>query len=204
SLAFYSAFYSEQDFANGILALAASGCKVICDDVSYFDEPFFQNGIVAKAIQQVEAAGVTYVTAAGNEPSNGYEARWTPNNGTFDNITLTNAETFGGNPAQFVQTITIDSRASTSLQVPLLLEWDQAYGQATSSLELLVFKNGKLIGSSTKSSYGVQNQSYTYAGDSTNPSVEYYFTQGGTYQIAIEKIGGPDPSLIKEITAGDG
>ena len=44
-LAFYTAFDSEQDFANGILALAAAGCKVICDDVSYFDEPFFQNGV---------------------------------------------------------------------------------------------------------------------------------------------------------------
>jgi hypothetical protein len=30
--------------------------------VSYFDEPFFQNGVVAQAIQTVEAEGVTYVT----------------------------------------------------------------------------------------------------------------------------------------------
>ena len=66
-LAFYTAFDSEQDFANGILALAAAGCKVIVDDVSYFDEPFFQNGVVAQAIQTVEAEGVTYVTAAGND-----------------------------------------------------------------------------------------------------------------------------------------
>jgi hypothetical protein len=68
-LAFYTAFDSEQDFANGILALAAAGCKVICDDVGYFDEPFFQNGVIAQAIQTVEAEGVTYVTAAGNEGS---------------------------------------------------------------------------------------------------------------------------------------
>src|SRR5262249_50065546 len=54
SLAFYTAFNSEADFAAGILALAAAGCKVICDDVSYFDEPFFQNGIVAQAIETVE------------------------------------------------------------------------------------------------------------------------------------------------------
>ena len=36
SLAFYTAFDSEQDFANGILALAAAGAKVIVDDVGYF------------------------------------------------------------------------------------------------------------------------------------------------------------------------
>ncbi len=34
-------------------------------DVSYYDEPFFQEGVVAQAIQTVEAEGVTYVTAAG-------------------------------------------------------------------------------------------------------------------------------------------
>ncbi len=78
SLAFYTADFSEQDFANGILALAAAGCKVICDDVSYFDEPFFQNGVVAQAIQTVEAEGVTYITSAGNEASNGYQAAWSP------------------------------------------------------------------------------------------------------------------------------
>jgi len=81
SLAFYTAFDSEQDFANGILALAAAGCKVIVDDVAYYDEPFFQNGVVARAIQTVEAEGVTYVTAAGNEASNGYQAAWTPISG---------------------------------------------------------------------------------------------------------------------------
>ncbi len=77
-LAFYTAFDGEQDFADGILALAAAGCKVIVDDVSYFDEPFFQNGVIAQAIQTVEAEGVTYVTAAGNDASNAYQAAWTP------------------------------------------------------------------------------------------------------------------------------
>jgi len=200
NLAFYTAFNGEQDFANGILALAAAGCKVICDDVSYFDEPFFQNGIVAQAIQQVEAEGVTYVTAAGNEGKNGYEASWTPSAGTYDSISLADAETFGGS---FVQTVTIDSGASANNPIPLLLEWDQAYGNATSNLELLVFKGGKLIDWATRSSYAEQGQGH-FTGEPTNPAVEYYFTQGGPYQIAIENIGGPDPGLIKEITAGDG
>jgi hypothetical protein len=74
SLYFHTAFSGEQDFANGILALAAAGCKVICDDVSYFDEPFFQNGVVAQAIQTVEQEGVVYVTAAGNDAGNAYQA----------------------------------------------------------------------------------------------------------------------------------
>ena len=115
SLAFYTAFESEQDFANGILALAAAGCKVICDDVSYFDEPFFQNGVVAQAIQTVEAEGVTYVTAAGNNASNGYQAAWTPISGSFDGMVFTDAESFGGS---LVQTVTINTEG-TGDTVPL-------------------------------------------------------------------------------------
>ena len=69
-LAFYTADNSEADFASGIGKLAAAGAKVIADDVGYFDEPFFQDGIVAQAIDAVEAQGVAYFSAAGQ--------RWKP------------------------------------------------------------------------------------------------------------------------------
>jgi hypothetical protein len=140
SLAFYTAFDSEQDFANGIPALAAAGCKVIVDDVSCYDEPFFQNGVVAQAIQTVEAAGVTYVSAAGNDASNRCQAAWTPISGTYDGGALTDAESFGGG---LVQIVTINTEG-TADDVPLLLEWNQAYGAATSDLEILVSTTGVL------------------------------------------------------------
>jgi hypothetical protein len=73
SLAFASAFNGEFSFAENIERLATSasaggaGAKVIADDVAYFDEPFFQDGPVAAAINEVTAAGVDYFTAAGND-----------------------------------------------------------------------------------------------------------------------------------------
>jgi Subtilase family len=73
SLAFYTAENSEADFAAGIGKLAAAGAKVIADDVGYFDEPFFQDGIVAQAIDAVAAQGVAYFSAAGNDGSLAYE-----------------------------------------------------------------------------------------------------------------------------------
>jgi hypothetical protein len=196
SLAFYTAFNSEQDFANGILALAAAGCKVICDDVSYFDEPFFQNGIVAQAIQTVEAEGVTYVTSAGNDASNAYQAAWTPGSGYFDGIYFTDAELFGGSLAQ---TITVGG-ASTKDPVPLLLEWNLPYGQASFAslqapdIDIFVYQNGSLIAQATNAT----------AGEPNNPWTGYEFTASGTYQIVISNNFGPDPGLIKEIVAGDG
>ena len=72
-LKFYSAFNGEADFANGILALAAAGAQVIVDDVLYFDEPFFQDGIIAQAVDTVAAQGVSYFSAAGNQARQSYE-----------------------------------------------------------------------------------------------------------------------------------
>ncbi len=72
-LAFTSAFNGEFAFAEGIEKLAApegeggAEANVIVDDVGYFEEPFFQNGPVAVAIEKVVAEGVTYLTAAGND-----------------------------------------------------------------------------------------------------------------------------------------
>ncbi len=43
-----------------------AGANVIVDDVAYYNEPFFQEGPVANAIRRVTEAGVTYLTAAGN------------------------------------------------------------------------------------------------------------------------------------------
>jgi subtilase family protein len=79
SLAFHTAENSEADFANGIGALAApvasggGGAKVIVDDVGYFDEPFFQDGLVAQAIDKVVAQGVAYFSSAGNNGTLAYD-----------------------------------------------------------------------------------------------------------------------------------
>jgi len=66
SLAFATAFGGEEQFAQNIEALAAAGADVIVDDVAYFEEPFFQDGPVAAAVEDVNAAGVLYLSAAGN------------------------------------------------------------------------------------------------------------------------------------------
>jgi hypothetical protein len=71
-LAFHSAFNGEADFAEGIEELAkpapeGAGAQVIVDDVGYFEEPFFQDGPVAAAVNKVTEEGVTYLSAAGND-----------------------------------------------------------------------------------------------------------------------------------------
>ncbi len=67
NMSFESAFLGEIAFAAAIRDLASRGAKVIVDDVGYFDEPFFQDGPVAKAVTDVSAAGVPYFSAAAND-----------------------------------------------------------------------------------------------------------------------------------------
>ena len=63
---FATALGGRATMAANILALADAGCTVIVDDVGYLSEPPFQDGLIAKAVSFVTAAGVTYVAAAGN------------------------------------------------------------------------------------------------------------------------------------------
>ena len=58
-----------------------AGADVIVDDVAYYGEPFFQEGMVGNAIRKVTEAGVTYLTAGGNDnlvesPSGRQIASW--------------------------------------------------------------------------------------------------------------------------------
>ncbi len=91
-IGFATANLGEVSFANNIRALAGLtgftypnqtfAAQAICDDVGYFDEPWFEDGIIGEGIDDVNAAGVSYFSSAGNDiGTNGYTAplRWVPN-----------------------------------------------------------------------------------------------------------------------------
>ncbi len=77
-LAFATAFVGgDVGFANNIRALANAGADVIVDDIIYFSEPFFQDGIIANAVTDVTNDGVAYFSMAFNNNGlgkNSYEA----------------------------------------------------------------------------------------------------------------------------------
>ena len=149
-LAFYTAVNSEADFANGIIKLAAAGAKVIDDDVGYPDEPFFQDGLLAQAVNTVAGEGVAYFSSAGNNSNLAYEntapSFSAPGTGSQSNEKLLNFDPSGAT-----------STTSLPLSIPalfpgefisLVVEWDQPYvtgspnsGGATSSIDICIQGN---------------------------------------------------------------
>lgn len=143
-LAFHTAAITEADFAQGIHDLAAAGAKVIADDVSYFDEPFFQDGLVAQAVNAVNANGVAYFSAAGNSGSNGYD-NTTP---AFPTASTTPANemllNFDASGATTANALTVNiPQLEPGQFIAVILQWDQPYvtgaagsGGASSQMDL--------------------------------------------------------------------
>ena len=73
-LLFQSGIDGVAAYANAIANLAANGADIIVDDLLIINEPMFQDGIVAQAVDAAVAGGVAYYTAAGNSGRQSYEA----------------------------------------------------------------------------------------------------------------------------------
>ncbi len=161
AIAFATADSGEVGFANNIRGLAGiagytiSGqtfaADTICDDVGYFDEPFFQDGIIGFGITDAFNAGVSYFSSAANDiGTNGYDSdtRWVAagtgltaaagnTSLTNTNINLANVPTAlyaGGfhnfNPSGLDVAQTVNIAANNT--VPTEFQWNDPYDQNTS------------------------------------------------------------------------
>jgi hypothetical protein len=142
-LLFHTAFEGESDFAEGIIRLADEGAKVIVDDVIYFAEPMFSDGMIAQAIDFVTAGGVSYFTSAGNQARASYESKFRPvdvatnagknlNSGAKPGPVLRRFHLFNEGPGvpSILQPIYIQPDAEAGFVV-LSFQWDQPHLTAT-------------------------------------------------------------------------
>jgi hypothetical protein len=147
-LGFATGFLGEVDFANNIRALKDTfGADIICDDISYFDEPMFQDGILAQAVDYVTSKGVSYFSAAGNSPGiQGYASAFRrlafdPANpqaalqGTNINLTGVDPSLYAGGFHNF----RTDGGQDIAQQViayggPVVLQWNDPYAYVTESI----------------------------------------------------------------------
>lgn len=198
--AFHSAFNGEADFAIGILELASTaGASVINDDIIYFAEPMFQDGLIAQAIDAVKDLGVAYFSAAGNQRRESYEGTFRDSGQPGYYAGSTRHDFDAGAGTDGLQQVTIPGNT----QVIFVLQWDDPYysvsggAGADTDLDIILYSNS----GQAKAGGTVDN---ILSGDPVE--VFGYTTPPGptkTYQIGIEHYAGPFPSRVKYVYFGD-
>ena len=162
TIGFATADNGEVGFANNIRGLAGLpgytiagqtfAADTICDDVGYYDEPYFQDGIISSGIEDASASGVCYFSSAANDiGTNGYDSdtRWLANGTGLDRRRWQHRAGWhehqsGGGPANLyaggfhnfnpagqdvAQTVNI-AAANT---VPTIFQWNDPYDQTTAA-----------------------------------------------------------------------
>jgi subtilisin family serine protease len=133
AIGFHTGFNGQADMAQGIRELAgAFAADVIVDDVLYFDEPFFQDGVLARAVDEVHDQGVVFVSAAGNADHRSYDApfRDSGQTGFFQYLDETRRHDFDPGPGVDVfQKLTLPPLASTVL----ILQWAEPFLSASTA-----------------------------------------------------------------------
>ena len=139
-LYFATALGSEANFANNIQQLQAAGCNIIVDDELYNDEPPFQDGIVAQAVNTVTANGVLYFSSASNSGNkdDGTSGTW---EGDFTDGGLTPAPLETGRIHNFATGINANTclgsgPGGTQLRADLF--WSDPLGASTNDYDLYV------------------------------------------------------------------
>ncbi|WP_460775381.1 S8 family serine peptidase [Microbacterium sp. GXF7504] len=67
TIMFHTANGGSHAMADAIVELAEAGADVIVDDVGYTDEPRYQQGVISAAVLSVQASGVAFYSAVGND-----------------------------------------------------------------------------------------------------------------------------------------
>jgi hypothetical protein len=152
-LYFATAWNSAASFASNIIALKNAGCKVIVDDVGYFNESPFQDDVISQAVTTVTAAGVSYFSSAGNSgnlaagTSGTWEGDYVDNNpgGAFDEWHF----------HEFAPGVWYNYMFTNPGVITLF--WSDALGASGNDYDLYVFDGVDIIDGSYDSQTGTQD-----------------------------------------------
>jgi Ca2+-binding RTX toxin-like protein len=200
-LSFATAFTGESAFADNIRDLANDGADVIVDDVIYFAEPFFQDGVVALAVDDVvQNDGAAYFSSAGNNATQSYESA------DFQGVADAGLDAVVGaniNYHDFNPSAGVDTRQQITLQnnesIRLAFQWDDPFyttnGVDTDLDIYLLDSANTIVASSTD--FSISNQTPFEFLDFQNTSGSEQ-----NYDLIIGKYEGPDPGRIKYVNYG--
>jgi subtilase family protein len=180
--------------ASNIANLVSGGARVIADDTFYLTEPFFQDGVVAQAVDAAKAAGTAYITSAGNRAQQSWDGTFTPGAGGRNDFG-------GGDTRQAVADVPANSNVSLTLQ------WDEPWGAKTDQFNIEIFANNVDLGSCTANTtaFPIQQCGLNTGGSAAEFEIEIFRVSGSgdprMRYIARNNFG---PFAIKEHATNQG
>ena len=187
------------------------GAEIIVDDVIYLAEPFFQDGVVALAVDDVVTNnGVAYFSSAGNNADQSYESDHFNGtaDSTLDSIISNNNFTLpsgGYSYHDFDPSANVDTREQLTLNtgqsIRLALQWDDPFYTSNgvdTDLDIFLIDSSETIVTSDNSDNIAAQYPFEY--------LQFQNTSGSqqTYDVVIAKAAGPDPGRIKYVDFGSG
>ncbi len=193
ALAFHTTLLGQSGFAQGIRQLAKANCDIIIDDWKYFAEPFFQDGIITQAIDEVVAKGATYLTFAGNHARLSYEKEFRGKKIKINGEKVT-AHNFKGGDV-FQRILVPPGRTMT-----ISLQWKDRYASVKPDAEGAATDLDIFLLDQSASNILVESSSNNIGFDPIE--IITYTNNTNTFQglnVLITKFSGPSPELIKYV-----
>ncbi|GEM_PF-5504878 len=181
-LYFHDCGNNRAEFTTAITALKNAGCKIICDDIGWLLEPFFEDGSVATHVKNlVQANSVLYVSAAGNQGSDHYQ-------GTFYPLSSTDMHDFSHGVSAYTD---LYVHLEPGQEVVVVLQWDDKFGQSANDYDLYLCP---LTDLTTPVAWSIAGQ------DGNGDPLEYYIYTSNVsrdYAIRVNRYSG----AVREIEA---
>jgi hypothetical protein len=170
SLYFHDHCNDQIQFNQAITELVDAGCQVIVDDIYWWGEPYFEDGLIGQHVNQlVQTRNIVYVTSAGNYAKGHYQGQFYARGGS-----LTDWHDFSnGSNATF---------RSLSFSVPpggrvvVILQWDDPFTQSGNDYDLYVtdYSTGEYRGKSLQVQNGDDEPSEGLIVENTGTSTYRY------------------------------
>ncbi len=183
-------------FGTNIVALANTAhANIINDDLTYADEPFFQDGLIAQGVNTVVSQGVTYFSSAGNEANDGYLSTFRAANTSITGIGSGTFQNFNPNGGTNVELpLTTDGK-----NAQLTFEFDQPFATqepagspnvVTSNVDIYIIDaaTGNIVVGANANNNNVAMQ---------EPLQIITIPNAGSYFVAIQVISGPNPGHVE-------
>jgi hypothetical protein len=175
-------------FDNAIDDLVSAGCKVICDDVGWITQPFFEDGTVASHVASVLSGNnIVYVSSAGNAGNTHYQGDYYP-------ITSSTQHDFSHGSTS---TPYLYIHMSSGANVRVVLQWNDQFGSSGNDYDLSLMRISS--GSTVATSFNRQD-----GNDDPLEAFSYTAFFAGDYAVIVDKYSGSTKTLEVYIYPGSG